>query len=79
MTENGAVQDHDRFGQDFVTAHLMAHGKRTPEQRQLTYDIAVGADYAPWRRWYGEQLALLPTAQADALSRRLWLTSTSGP
>ncbi|WP_327009723.1 hypothetical protein OHA72_22335 [Dactylosporangium sp. NBC_01737] len=67
------MQDDGRFGPDFVAAHLAAHGKRMPEQRQLTYDIAVEPAFAHWRRWYGEQLALLPQAQGDALAGRLWL------
>ncbi|MBQ0994664.1 hypothetical protein KBX08_31875, partial [Micromonospora sp. H61] len=62
-----------RFGPDFVTAHRAMPGARTPEQRQLTYDIAVDPGFEHWRRWYGEQLALLPSPQADALARRLRL------
>jgi len=71
--ENQPVEEQRRFGADFVAAHQAAHGRRRPEQRQLTYDIAVDAAYAHWRSWYDEQLALLPPPQADALARRLWL------
>ncbi|MGN9767438.1 hypothetical protein ACTMS2_20030 [Micromonospora sp. SD12] len=67
------MEGHGRFGPDFVTAHRARHGARTPEQRQLTYDIAVDPGFEHWRRWYGAQLALLPIPQADALARRLWL------
>ncbi|GAA3302597.1 hypothetical protein Dvina_51345 [Dactylosporangium vinaceum] len=62
-----------RFGSDFVAAHQAAHGGRRREQRQLTYDIAVDADFAHWRTWYDEQFALLPPTLGDALARRLWL------
>jgi hypothetical protein len=62
-----------RFGSDFVAAHQTAHGGRRPEQRQLTYDIAVDAAFAHWRTWYDDQFALLPPAPGDTLARRLWL------
>jgi hypothetical protein len=67
------VEDRARFGSEFVAAHHARYGGRSPERRQLTYDIAVEATYEPWRRWYDEQLALLPTAQANALAGRMWL------
>lgn len=67
------MEDRNRFGPDFVAAHRASYGGRTPEQRQLTYDIAVEPEFEHWRRWYGEQLALLPSPQADALAGRLWL------
>ncbi|WP_344134468.1 hypothetical protein [Luedemannella flava] len=66
------MHDQSRFGPEFVAAHRAAHGKRTPEQRQLTYDIAVDAAFESWRRWYDEQFAHLPAPQADELVRRLW-------
>jgi len=49
------------------------YGKRPPEQRQLTYDIAANDEYAPWRHWLDAQLALLPAQAAEAMSRRVWL------
>jgi hypothetical protein len=67
------VDDGARFGSEFIAAHRARYGGRSPERRQLTYDIAVEATYEPWRRWYDKQLALLPTAQANALAGRLWL------
>lgn len=62
-----------RFGPDFVAEHQRRYGKRPPEQRQLTYDIAAGDDCAPWRQWLDDQLALLPERTADAIARRIWL------
>jgi hypothetical protein len=62
-----------RFGQEFVSDYRRMVGKRPPEQRQLTYDIAVNAEYEPWRQWLGEQLELLPAKAAEAMTRRLWL------
>jgi hypothetical protein len=61
------------FGPEFVAAHRARFGGRSPDRRQLTYDIAVEPAYEPWRRWYDEQLALLSAAQADALAGRLWM------
>lgn len=71
--ENRGVVDGDRFGHEFVASHRARYGGRSPERRQLTYDLAVESRYEPWRRWYDEQLALLPSTQADALAGRLWL------
>ncbi len=62
-----------RFGPDFVAAYRGKAGKRPPEQRQLTYDIAVNEDCEPWRRWLDDQLALLPAGIADAMARKIWL------
>jgi len=62
-----------RFGPEFVAEYERRYGKRPPEQRQLTYDIAVEEEYASWRRWLDDQLALLPTKAADAIARRVWL------
>ena len=62
-----------RFGPDFIQRQRATLGHRPPEQRQLTYDIAVDPEYAPWRAWLDEQLALLEPAQADAQANRLWL------
>ncbi|GAA1922848.1 hypothetical protein [Streptantibioticus ferralitis] len=61
-----------RFGTEFVRAQRAQHGKKTPEQRELSYDIAVNDEYAPWRDWLDEQLALLSKAEADALAGKLW-------
>lgn len=62
-----------RFGPEFVAEHKRRYAKRPPEQRQLTYDIAVDDEYATWRQWLDHQLALLPAKTADALARRIWL------
>jgi hypothetical protein len=62
-----------RFGPDFVAAHRRKSGKYPPEQRQLTYDIAVKDEYEPWRRWLDDQLAQLPSRAADAMTRKIWL------
>ena len=62
-----------RFGPDFVAERHRKVGKYPPEQRQLTYDIAVNDDCAPWRQWLDDQLALLPAHAADAMARRIWL------
>jgi hypothetical protein len=59
-----------RFGSDFVEAHRRRYGSRPAQQRQLTYDIAVLDEYAPWRDWLDQQLALLPSRRADELARR---------
>jgi hypothetical protein len=56
-----------------VEAHRKRYGKRPPQDRQLTYDIAVKDEYAPWRQWLDDQLALLPDQASEALARRLWL------
>jgi hypothetical protein len=59
-----------RFGPDFVEAHRRRYGDRPAQQRQLTYDIAVLDEYAPWRDWLDQQLALLPPHKADKLARK---------
>jgi hypothetical protein len=62
-----------RFGQDFVSAHRQRFGKRPPQDRQLTYDIAVEDEYVGWRQWLDDQLALLPERTSEALAKKLWL------
>ncbi len=62
-----------RFGSEFVDQHLRRFSRRLPEQRQLTYDIAVSDEYEPWRRWLDDQVALLPEPVADTLAGKLWL------
>jgi hypothetical protein len=62
-----------RFGPDFVQAQRHRYANKPPEQRPLTYDIAVLEEFAPWRDWLDKQLTLLPQADADALAGRLWL------
>jgi hypothetical protein len=62
-----------RLGPDFVLEQRRKFGKNPPEQRQLTYDIAVNDDCAPWRQWLDDQFALLPAHVADAMARRIWL------
>jgi hypothetical protein len=61
-----------RFGHDFVAEHQRRYGQRSPEQRRLTYDIAVDDEHADWRQWLDDQFALLPTWAADGLARRIW-------
>jgi hypothetical protein len=56
-----------------VEAHVKRYGKRPPEGRQLTYDIAVQDEYAQWRAWLDDQLARLPDRVAEALARKVWL------
>jgi sugar phosphate permease len=60
-----------RFGPDFVEAHLKRYGKRPSEARQLTYDIAVQDEYAPWRPWLDNQLAFLPDKVSDTITMSL--------
>jgi hypothetical protein len=62
-----------RFGPDFVAEHRRRYGKRPPEGRQLTYDIAVDDEYALWRQWLDDQLDRLSARDADAMARRIWL------
>lgn len=59
-----------RFGPESVEAHRRRYGNRPAQQRQLTYDIAVLDEYASWRDWLDEQLALLPPHKADELVRK---------
>src|SRR5258708_23279074 len=59
-----------RFGPDFVEEDRRGYGRRPPEQRQLTYDIAVNDDCAAWRLWLDEQLASLSPKIADGLARK---------
>lgn len=61
------------FGPDFVERQRNRFGQRPPEQRQLTYDIAVDEEYAPWRAWLDEQLLQLDPQQADTLATKVWL------
>jgi hypothetical protein len=62
-----------RFGPEFVETQRRRYGNRPPEQRQLSYDIAVQDEFAPWRDWLDQQFALLPPAAADDLAGKLWL------
>lgn len=56
-----------------MEAHVKRYGKRPPQDRQLTYDIAIQEKYTLWRQWLDDQLALLPEQIAEALARKLWL------
>jgi hypothetical protein len=71
VTERSASRR--RFGPDFVAEHRRRYGKRPPEGRQLTYDIAVEDEYTPWRAWLDDQLDRLPVRDADAMAGKLWL------
>lgn len=62
-----------RFGPDFVAGQRRKGGKCPPEQRQLTYGIAVNDEYEAWRQWLDDQLAQQPVRAADALAGRIWL------
>ncbi|MEV7571452.1 hypothetical protein, partial [Streptomyces tanashiensis] len=61
-----------RFGAQFVAEQRQRYGKRPPESRMLSYDIAVLDEYEPWRIWLDEQLALLPEAAASASASNIW-------
>ncbi|MGW8767844.1 hypothetical protein ACWGN5_35770 [Streptomyces sp. NPDC055815] len=61
-----------RFGPQFVAEQRHRYGKRPPENRMLSYDLAVLDEYEPWRIWLDEQLALLPEAAADTFAANLW-------
>ncbi|QKW47917.1 hypothetical protein [Streptomyces microflavus] len=61
-----------RFGPDFVAEQLRRYGKRPPENRMLSYDLAVLEEYEPWRIWLDEQLDLLPDATAAVFAANLW-------
>jgi hypothetical protein len=62
-----------RFDMDFVRLHQERYGKRPPEQRPLTYDIAVEDTYADWRAWLDDQLGLLDQHAADRQAGKVWL------
>ncbi|AYV32873.1 hypothetical protein EES41_39565 (plasmid) [Streptomyces sp. ADI95-16] len=61
-----------RFGPRFVAEQQRRYGKRPPENRMLSYDLAVLEEYQPWRIWLDEQLNLLPEPAADAFAANLW-------
>ncbi|MFD9081654.1 hypothetical protein [Streptomyces erythrochromogenes] len=61
-----------RFGPRFVAEQRDRYGKRPPEQRMLSYDLAVLDEYEPWRIWLDEQLDLLPEPAAKAFATNLW-------
>jgi hypothetical protein len=61
-----------RFGPEFVEEQCRRYGKRPPENRMLSYDLAVLDEYEPWRIWLDEQLDLLPEAAAQAFEANLW-------
>ncbi|MET9485044.1 hypothetical protein [Streptomyces sp. NPDC006638] len=61
-----------RFGPQFVAEQRHRYGKRPPENRMLSYDLAVLDEYEPWRIWLDEQLDHLPTAVAAAFAANLW-------
>ncbi|MET7920991.1 hypothetical protein ABZU45_35130 [Streptomyces avermitilis] len=65
-------QVHRRFGSQFVAEQRHRYGKRPPENRMLSYDLAVLDEYEPWRIWLDEQLDLLPEAAAAAFAANLW-------
>lgn len=69
----GTEETNRRFGREFVAKHRRRYGHRSPEQRELTYDIAVDDEHEPWRRWLDGQLALLPEHDADTLAGKLWV------
>lgn len=62
-----------------MEAHVKRYGKRPPEARQLTYDIAVQDEYTPWLEWLDDQLALLPDRIGEALARKMWLDENFWP
>ncbi|RZU03210.1 hypothetical protein EV645_7236 [Kribbella rubisoli] len=60
------------FGADFLSAHRKRHGRRPPQERPTTYDIAVEEEYSGWRQWLDEQLAQLPSDMASELAHKIW-------
>ncbi|MEW1567444.1 hypothetical protein AB0454_31285 [Streptomyces sp. NPDC093509] len=61
-----------RFGPRFVLAQQKRYSKRPPENRMLSYDLAVLDEYEPWRVWLDEQLDLLPQNTAKTYEANLW-------
>ncbi|WP_327713181.1 hypothetical protein OG912_37075 [Streptomyces sp. NBC_00464] len=68
MTTEQALR---RFGPQFVAEQRHRYGKRPPENRMLSYDLAVLDEYEPWRIWLDEQLGLLPEAAAETFAANL--------
>ncbi|NES13228.1 MULTISPECIES: hypothetical protein [Micromonospora] len=73
------MEHQPRFGPGFVEEHRRRFGTRPRSARQLTYDIAVEDEYAPWRAWLGEQLDLLAATEAAEFERELWLDESHWP
>ncbi|GAB1512595.1 hypothetical protein [Actinophytocola sp. KF-1] len=71
MTESEIT--NRRFGREFVAEQRRRYGHRSPEQRELTYDIAVEDQYEPWRQWLDDQLSLLPAHDAETLAGKVWV------
>ncbi|MDW4901369.1 hypothetical protein RB625_23430 [Streptomyces californicus] len=69
MTTEQALR---RFGPQFVAEQRHRDGKRPPENRMLSYDLAVLDEHEPWRIWLDEQLDLLPEAAAGTFAANLW-------
>ncbi|MER6677769.1 hypothetical protein [Streptomyces sp. NPDC000983] len=65
-------QPHRRFGPRFVVEQRKRYSKRPPENRMLSYDLAVLDEYEPWRIWLDEQLGLLPQTTAENFAANLW-------
>ncbi|MFJ6518212.1 hypothetical protein ACIQJ4_08120 [Streptomyces filamentosus] len=61
-----------RFGPEFVAEQRDRYGRRPPENRMLSYDLAVLEEYEPWRVWLDEQLDLLPEPTAATFAANLW-------
>ncbi|MFD9238447.1 hypothetical protein ACFWB3_24705 [[Kitasatospora] papulosa] len=61
-----------RFGSQFVLEQQKRYSKRPPENRMLSYDLAVLDEYEPWRIWLDEQLDLLPQNTAKTFAANLW-------
>jgi hypothetical protein len=60
------------FGEDFVQNMRSQYAHRRPTGRPLSYDIAVGDEYEPWRVWLDEQLTVLPEERARKFANQLW-------
>lgn len=69
MTTSSSIR---RFGPEFVSEQQRRYGRRPPEDRPLSYDIAVQDEYEPWRAWLEAQLALLPEKAAGTFGQHLW-------
>jgi hypothetical protein len=61
-----------RFGEEFVAEWRRRWIDRPAHERPLTYDIAADDEFAERRRWYGEQIDLLPEPAATEITEKLW-------
>lgn len=62
-----------RFGPEFVGAMRVKYSRTRPVDRAFWYPIATGDEYEPWREWFDDQLALLPSVDTAKVAGRLWV------